>query len=144
MTARMWFCFIAPLAIIASLNASPNEKKATWLDLGKVTVESNIAVKNAIWLDSGKVTVKGNYITVNMHPERKVKTAISDIRKKLKSLHQDLSALEKLKGTNVALIQLEKRENLSLKRSKTFTKELQIIQEKAHKQIDRLNLKTLN
>ena len=104
MTARMWFCFIAALAIIASLNASPNEKKATWLDLGKVTVESNIAVKNATWLDSGKVTVKGNYITVNLHPERKVKTALGDIRKKLKSIDQELSALEKLKGTNVCLL----------------------------------------
>ena len=80
MADRIWFCFIAALAIVASVNGSPNEK-------------------NAARLDSGKVTVNGDYIAVNLDPDREV-----DILKEIKSLEQRLSALEKPRGTNACLL----------------------------------------
>lgn len=85
MAGRIWFCFISALAIVDSLKGSPNGK-------------------NASRLDSGKVIVKGNYNAVNLYPDREIKTAFSDIRKKLKSLDQRMSALEKPQGTNVCLL----------------------------------------
>ena len=101
MAARIWFCFIAALAIVASVNGSPKEKNAARLDSGKLTVKGNYIVgNNATRLDSGKIIVNGTYIAVNEHPEVK----ISDIRKKLKSLEQRLSALQNSQGINVYLL----------------------------------------
>lgn len=39
--------------------------------------------KNATDFDSGKVIVKGNYNAVNLYPDKDVKTALSQLRKKL-------------------------------------------------------------
>ena len=69
MAARIWFCFIAALAIIATLKGSPNEKNAARLDSGKLTVEGNyVAGNNSTRLDSGEIIVHGTYIAVNEHP----------------------------------------------------------------------------
>ena len=102
MTGRIWFFFIAALAITASVNGSPKEKNAARLDSGRITVKGNyIAVKNSTRMDSGKVTVKGNHIALNLYPDGKAN--FSNIQKKLKSLEQRLSALQNPQGTNVCL-----------------------------------------
>ena len=59
--------------------------------------------KNATDFDSGKVIVKGNYNSVNLYPDKHVKTALSQLRKKLEScLEGRLDALEKPPGMSVS------------------------------------------
>lgn len=54
--------------------------------------------QNVTDFDSGKVIVKGNYNAVNLYPEKDVKTALSQLEKKIESLEGRLDALEKFKS----------------------------------------------
>ena len=88
MGAQVLFCFTAFLVIFV------------WLE-SAFACPSN--VKNATDSDSGKVIVKGNYNAVNLYPEKDVKTALSQLQKKLESLEGRIDALEKFKpGTSVS------------------------------------------
>ncbi|KAL9978356.1 hypothetical protein ACROYT_G015857 [Oculina patagonica] len=81
MGVQTLFLFTAFLAISTSLNG--------------VYARSASSAKNATGFDSGKVIVKGNYNAVNLYPNKDVKTALSQMRKKLESLEGRLDALEK-------------------------------------------------
>jgi len=88
MGAQVLLCFTAFLVIfvwLESVYARPSD------------------AKNATDSDSGKVIVKGNYNAVNLYPEKDVKTALSQLQKKLESLEGRIDALEKFKpGTSVS------------------------------------------
>ena len=82
MGAQVVFCFTAFLVIFVSLESA----YARLSD-----------AKNVTDFDSGKVIVKGNYNAVNLYPEKDVKTALSQLQKKLESLEGRMDALEKFK-----------------------------------------------
>jgi len=94
MSAQVLFYFTAFLVIIVSLESafarSSNVKKT----------------KNVTDLDSGKVIVKGNYNAVNLYPEKDVKTALSQLEKKVESLEGRLDALEKFKS-GISCLQIQ-------------------------------------
>ena len=67
-----------------------------------VSLESAYArpsnAKNVTDFDSGKVIVKGNYNAVNLYSDKDVKTALSQLQKKIESFEGRLDSLEKLKS----------------------------------------------
>lgn len=101
MSAQVLFYFTAFLVIIVSLESafarSSNVKKT----------------KNVTDLDSGKVIVKGNYNAVNLYPEKDVKTALSQLEKKIESLEGRLDALEKFKS-GISCLQIQFSVNINI------------------------------
>lgn len=92
MGAQIWSFFIAFLVIFVPL---------------KGVYTSPLHGKNATDSESGKVIVNGNYNAVNLYPDKDVKTALSQMRDKLKSLEGRIDALEKPGILTVKLVALK-------------------------------------